>query len=840
MTTHSHHGHHPEQPTPTGPSIEAKPKSCCAPSTPDSADTSIVPAATNPVPSTPTSSCCAKPGQTSPGDALDPVCGMHVDPASAQHRADHAGRTYYFCSGRCHEKFIAEPTRYLDKSASANEPAPEGTIYTCPMHPEVQQIGPGSCPKCGMALEPMMPTGTEDDSELRAVRQKFFISAALAIPLLLIAMGPHLFGMRVSESTAHLLRWGELLLSTPLVAWAGASYYVRGWKGVIAKSPNMYTLIGLGVLMAFAFSLAATFAPSWFPPAMRDMHGMIGVYFEAAGVIVALVLFGEWLELRARGKTSAAIRRLLDLSPKTARRILADGREEDIPLDQVQSGDDLRVRPGEHVPVDGIVIDGVSSIDESLLTGEPIPVEKHVDDRLTGGTLNGTGSLKMRAERVGRDTVLAQIVDLVAKAQRTKAPLQRLADRVSLFFVPAVVLVALLTFGAWLVWGPEPRLAYAIVNAVAVLIIACPCALGLATPISITVASGRGAEAGVLFRDAAAIETLARVDVLVVDKTGTLTEGRPTLTDVHAAIGFTESDVLAMAAALEAPSEHPLARAILDGAKARQIKFPEITDFTAVTGQGVRGALAGVVVALGNAELMHATGAEPAALARRADELRRDAKTVMFLARDGQLAGLIAVQDPIKRDATRILAALHDEKLRIVMLTGDNEATAQAVAEQLRIDEVHAGQTPATKADWIARAKASGARVAMAGDGVNDAPALASADVGIAMGNGSDVAKESAQVTLVKGELTGILRARRLSKATVRNIHQNLAFAFLYNTLGIPLAAGVLYPVFGLLLSPMIAALAMSLSSVSVIANALRLHRQSLDARVAISASVAK
>jgi Cu+-exporting ATPase len=628
----------------------------------------------------------------------------------------------------------------------------------------------------------------------------------------------------VNESTAHLMRWAELLLSTPLVVWAGASYYVRGWKGVTVGSPNMYTLIGLGVLVAFAFSLAATFAPSWFPPAMRDAHGMVGVYFEAAGVIVALVVFGEWLELRARGKTSAAIRRLLDLAPKTARRILPDGSEEDVPLDHVQSGDLLRIRPGENVPVDGVVVEGASSVDESLLTGEPIPIEKHTDDRVTGGTLNGTGSLKMRAERVGRDTVLAQIVDLVAKAQRSKAPLQRLADRVSLFFVPAVVVIAMLTFGAWLIWGPEPRLTYAIVNAVAVLIIACPCALGLATPISITVASGRGAEAGVLFRDAAAIEALAHVDVLVVDKTGTLTEGKPALTDVQAATGFTETDVLAMAAALEAPSEHPLAHAILEGAKARRVEFPEVGDFAAVTGQGVRGRIAGVAVALGNAELMQSVGAEPAPLAKRADELRRQANTVMFLARDGQLAGFIAVQDPIKRDASKILAALHDEKLRIVMLTGDSEATAQAVAAQLGIDEVHAGQTPATKADWVTRAKAVGARVAMAGDGVNDAPALASADVGIAMGNGSDVAKESAQVTLVKGELAGILRARRLSKAAVRNIHQNLAFAFLYNTLGIPVAAGVLYPVFGLLLSPMIAALAMSLSSVSVITNALRLR----------------
>jgi len=760
---------------------------------------------------------------TGPKDAVDPVCGMHVDPLTAKYRAEHAGQAYYFCSNRCREKFVAEPTRYVNAEASAWAVV-EGAIYTCPMHPEIQQRGPGNCPKCGMALEPMMPTAEQDDSELQTVRRKFLVSAALAIPLLLIAMGPHLFGMHSGEPTAHILRWAELLLSAPLVLWTGTSYYVRGWKGVAMGSPNMYTLIGLGVLVAFGFSVAATFAPTWFPPAMRDAHGMVGVYFEAAGVIVALVLFGEWLELRARGKTSEAIRRLLDLVPKTARRILADGSEEDVALDQVHVGDLLRVRPGEKVPVDGVVIEGASSVDESLLTGEPMPVEKHTDDRITGGTLNGTGSLKFRADRIGRDTVLAQIVDLVAKAQRSKAPLQRLADRVSLFFVPAVVAIALLTFGAWLIWGPEPRLAYAIVNAVAVLIIACPCALGLATPISVTVATGRGAEAGVLFRDAAAIEGLAHVDVLVLDKTGTLTEGKPALTDVDTVPGVSESELLAMAAALEAASEHPLARAIIEGTKSRGIAFSEVSNFAAVTGQGVRGNIGTAVVALGNAQLMQSLGADPAPLAARADELRSQAKTVMFLARNGHLAGLIAVQDPIKPDARTILAALRDEKLRIVMLTGDSEVTARAVASQLGIDEYHASQTPAMKADWVSRAKAAGASVAMAGDGVNDAPALAAADVGIAMGNGSDIAKESAQITLVKGELAGILRARRLSKATVRNIHQNLAFAFLYNTLGIPLAAGAFYPFFGWLLSPMIAALAMSLSSVSVISNALRLR----------------
>ncbi|MEO7063996.1 MAG: heavy metal translocating P-type ATPase [Dokdonella sp.] len=797
MNIPSNHDHHPQQPD----TIDTgKHSGCCA------------------------ASASGNPGlpQASASDSRDPVCGMRVDPATAKHQAEHAGQTYYFCSAGCRAKFVAEPSDYLENKPPAA--APDGTIYTCPMHPEVQQVGPGSCPKCGMALEPMLPTGAVDDSELRAVRRKFFVAAAFAVPLLVVAMGPHLFGPPAGESTAHAMRWVELLLSVPLVLWAGISYYVRGWKGVTAASPNMYTLIGLGVLTAFGFSLAATFVPEWFPATMRDAHGMVGVYFEAAGVIVALVLFGEWLELRARGKTSAAIRRLLDLAPKSARRISADGSEEDVALDQVQVGDLLRIRPGESVPVDGVIADGTSSIDESLLTGEPLPVQKHGGDRVTGGTLNGTGSLKMRAERVGSDTVLAQIVDLVAKAQRSKAPLQRLADRVSRYFVPAVVVSALLTFAAWLVWGPEPRLAYAIVNAVAVLIIACPCALGLATPISITVASGRGAESGVLFRDAAAIETLAGVDMLVVDKTGTLTEGKPALTDVHAVAELSESDVLAIAAALEAPSEHPLAHAILEGAKARQVEFSAVDDFVAVTGQGVRGTVAGVEVALGNAVLMRAAGADPEPLATIADGLRREAKTVMFLARNGKLVGYVAVQDPIKRDARMSLQALHSEGLRIVMLTGDSEATAQAVAAQLGIDEVHSSQTPATKAAWIAQAKSAGARVAMAGDGVNDAPALASADVGIAMGNGSDVAKESAQVTLVKGELAGILRARRLSKATVRNIHQNLTFAFVYNALGIPVAAGLLYPAFGLLLSPMIAALAMSLSSVSVITNALRLR----------------
>jgi len=773
-------------------------------------------------------SCCT--GAHPPArvtDARDPVCGMTVDPRATTHRAEHHGHTYRFCSAGCREKFVAEPERYLGDSV-APTPVSEGTLYTCPMHPEVQQAGPGTCPKCGMALEPMMPAADEDDRELRSVQRRFLVSAALAGPLLVIAMGPHLFGLHVDETTARMLRWAEFALSAPLVLWAALDYYRRGWLGVVHRSPNMYTLIGLGVLVAFAYSVVATLAPSLFPAPMHQDHGMVGMYFEAAGVIVALVLLGEWLELRARGKTSAAIRRLLDLAPKQARRIDADGSEHDVPLETVRVGDVLRVRPGEKVPVDGEVLDGRSSIDESMLSGEPIPVEKTSGDRLTGGTINGTGSLKLRADRVGRDTVLARIVELVASAQRSKAPLQRLADRVSVFFVPAVVAIAVLTFFTWLTIGPEPRLAYAVVNAVAVLIIACPCALGLATPISIMVASGRGAESGVLFRDAAAIERLAHVDTLVVDKPGTLTEGLATLQDIGAAAGFDEASVLRFAASLEAASEHPLAHAVVEGAKTRQITPASVDAFAAITGQGVRGIVDGKAVALGNAALMQGVGADPATLAGSADVLRAAAKTVMFLAVQGRLAGFVAAQDPLKAGAKETLDALRNEGLRIVMLTGDSEATARAVARAVGVDQVHSGQTPETKAAWVADAQRSGARVAMAGDGINDAPALAAADVGIAMGNGTDIAMESAQITLAKGELAGILRARRLSRATVRNIHQNLAFAFLYNSLGVPIAAGLLYPVFGWLLSPVIAAAAMSLSSVSVISNALRLHRRPL------------
>ena len=767
-------------------------------------------------------------GTDAAAPSTDPVCGMSVDPLTAKHVAEHAGETFHFCSAGCRQKFVADPGKYL-KPAKAEPASAVDTdvIYTCPMHPEIRQHGPGSCPKCGMALEPLLPTGTADDGELRRVRRKFLIASVLAIPLLLLAMGPHLFGLQFDAGTSTLLRWAEFLLATPLVLWLGGSYYRRGWNGVLAASPNMYSLIGLGVLVAYGFSLAALFAPALFPASMRDMHGNVPFYFEASGVIIALVLLGEWLELRARGRTSAAIRGLLDLAPKTTHRVGDDGREDEVPLDQVEVGDRLRVRPGEKIPVDGTVEDGSSSVDESMLSGEPIAVGKKAGDAVTGGTINGTGSLLMRAEKVDNETVLAQIVDMVAKAQRSKAPLQRLADRVSIWFVPAVVAVSVLAFGAWFAFGPEPRLAYAIVNAVAVLIIACPCALGLATPISIMVASGRGAGMGVLFREAAAIEGLSHIDTLVLDKTGTITEGKPRLTEVVAADGFDVDDVLALAASLEAASEHPLAHAVLEGARDRHVAVRRTRGFDSVTGEGVRGEVDGRKVALGNGKLM-ASYRTPDALASRADALRKDARTVMFVAVDGRVAGLIAVQDPIKDGTVEALNALKVEGLRLVMLTGDNEATAKAVGSRLPLDEVRAGLSPKDKADAIAEMQKSGARVAMAGDGINDAPALAAADIGIAMGNGTDIAMESAQITLVKGELGGILRARRLSAAAVRNIHQNLAFAFGYNALGVPIAAGALYPFFGVLLSPVIAAAAMSFSSVSVIGNALRLRRARL------------
>ncbi|GFE88888.1 copper-translocating P-type ATPase [Steroidobacter agaridevorans] len=703
-------------------------------------------------------------------------------------------------------------------------PLPAGTIYTCPMHPEIRQVGPGNCPKCGMALEPELPSEHVDDSELRSVRRKFWISLALSIPVVLVAMAPHMLNLAISHSTASNLRWLELLLSAPVVLWAAGDYYKRGWMGVMHRAPNMYTLIGLGVCIAFGYSLVATFLPHVFPAELRDGHGMVGVYYEVASSIVTLVLLGEWLELRARGRTSAAIRQLLGLAPKTARRIEADGTEHDVPLGHVHAGDKLRVRPGEKIPVDGVVVEGNSSVDESMLTGEPMPVEKSAGDAVTGATINQTGGLIVEAQRVGAESLLSQIVTMVAQAQRSRAPLQRLADQVAAWFVPAVIVIAIATFIVWWFVGPDPKLAYALVNAVAVLIIACPCALGLATPISIMVASGRGAQQGVLFRDAQAIENLRNVDTLVLDKTGTITIGRPTLDRVIALNGYSESQVLSWAAGLDRASEHPLARAIVTGAEQRKAQLATVTGFQSVTGQGVRGQADGHELALGNKALMSNVGASIDTLAEQIADLRSEGKTVVFLSVDGQLAGAIAVGDAIKETTPSALQALKQDGLRLVMLTGDNETTARAVAKHLAIDEVIAEVQPQDKANVIAKLQSQGRRVAMAGDGINDAPALAKADVGIAMGTGTDIAMESAQVTLVKGDLTGIVRARHLSRATVKNIRQNLFFAFGYNALGIPIAAGVLYPFTGWLLSPMLAALAMSLSSVSVISNALRLR----------------
>ena len=746
--------------------------------------------------------------------------------ADAKFTVEHAGVRYRFCSAGCLSKFKANPSKYLSTRPEPMHasPTPASIIYTCPMHPEVRQTGPGSCPKCGMTLELEAPGEHADDGELHRVKQKFWIATALSVPAIGLAMLPHFLSLHVTQTTAHVLRALELVLATPVVLWAALDYYRRGWLGVINRTPNMYTLIGLGVMVAFGYSLFATAMPQAFPPPMHDDHGMVGVYFEVSAAIVALVLLGEWLELTARGRTSAAIRQLIGLAPKNARRIAADGTETDVPLANVQAGDKLRVRPGEKMPVDGRVTEGRSSVDESMLTGEPLPVDKVAGDRVVGATLNQTGTLVVIAERVGAESLLSQIVALVAQAQRSRAPLQRLADRVAAWFVPAVMAISVLTFLTWWLLGPEPKLAFALVNAVAVLIIACPCALGLATPISIMVATGRGAQMGVLFRNAQAIETLRDVDTLVLDKTGTLTTGHPTLDRVIASSGFTELEVLSWAAGLDQASEHPLARAIVLGAQAKAASPAVVSDFNSVTGQGVTGIAGGRSLALGNAALMQARGAAIEDSKKEIEPLRGAGRTVMFLAVDGKLAGIIAVGDAIKETTPAALKTLQQEGLRLVMLTGDSRGTAEAVAAGLAIDEVIAEVQPADKAIIIAKLQSQGRRVAMVGDGINDAPALAKADVGIAMGTGTDIAMESAQVTLVKGDLDGIVRARQLSRATVRNIHQNLFFAFGYNALGIPLAAGALYPLTGWLLSPLIAALAMSLSSVSVIGNALRLR----------------
>ena len=764
-----------------------------------------------------------------PGPAKDPVCGMTVDPQATAHHATHDGRDYHFCAARCREKFVADPASYLGERKPA-PPAPAGTVYTCPMHPEVQQIGPGDCPKCGMALEPMMPTLDQDDGgELRAMTRRFRILLALTVPVFLLAMGPHLFGWHLAAPWDGIAGWAEALLSTVAVLWGGEPFFARGWRSLRPWSPNMYTLIALGTGVAWTYSATAFLLPGVFPAGFRDMHGRVAVYFESAAVIVTLVTLGDFLELRARRRTGAALQALLGLAPKTARRLAADGSEADVPLDEVHAGDVLRVRPGEKLPVDGVVLEGASHVDESMLTGEPMPVAKGRGDKLAGGTLNRDGALVMRAEKVGGETLLAQIVALVAQAQRSKAPLQRVADKVAAWFVPAVAAVAVLAFAAWAAFGPSPQLAHALIAAVSVLIIACPCALGLATPISIMVASGRGAQQGVLFRDAGAIEALQGIDTLVVDKTGTLTEGRPALAELVVLGEQPRARLLALAAALEWPSEHPLARAVVDAAEGEGVATPAATGFRVLAGRGVVATVEGSAVALGNAKLLQELGiALDGAADARAEQLRGQGATVMHLAIDGTPAALLAVADRIKPEAPQTVAALKAAGLRVVMLTGDNATTAEAVARRLGIDEVQAGVSPADKAAAVNALRAAGRKVAMAGDGVNDAPALAAADVGIAMGNGSDVAMESAQVTLVKGDLGAILRARALSRATVRNIRQNLFFAFVYNGIGVPLAAGVLYPVSGIVLSPMVAALAMSLSSVSVVSNALRLRRTPL------------
>ena len=760
-----------------------------------------------------------------PHQVRDPVCGMSVDPHTSLHRATHAGRTQYFCSAGCKTKFEAEPQRYLNPAQTKpTAPTPVGTIYTCPMHPQVRQVGPGNCPICGMALEPEIASADAGPNpELADFTRRFWIGAALTIPVFALEMGGHLTGLThaIGQQTSN---WLQFLFATPVVLWAGWPLLERGWASVRNRSLNMFTLIALGVGVAYLYSLVATFAPALLPPTFRIMDRAVAVYFEAAAVITVLVLLGQVLELRARESTGGAIRALLDLAPKTARRIRSDGTEEEIGLDQVGVGDRLRVRPGEKVPVDGAVLDGRSAVDESMVTGESMPVTKEAGAAVIGGTVNQSGALMIEAKRVGRDTMLSQIVNLVAQAQRSRAPIQRLADQVSGWFVPAVMGVAVLTFAAWMLFGPEPRFAYALVAAVAVLIIACPCALGLATPMSIMVGVGRGAESGVLIKNAEALERMEKVDTLVVDKTGTLTEGKPAVTAILVANGFTDAEALRLAAAVERASEHPLALAIVQAAEARRIKPAPVIDFDSPTGKGALGTVEGKRVALGSAAFLAEHGVDAAALAAQAERLREDGATVIFAGVDGSLSAAFAIADPVKATTPDAIAALKREGVRIVMLTGDNRTTARAVAARLGINEVEAEVLPDQKSAIVERLRREGRIVAMAGDGVNDAPALAAADVGIAMGTGTDVAMESAGVTLLRGDLMGIVKARRLSHATMRNIRQNLFFAFAYNAAGVPVAAGVLYPAFGLLLSPIIAAAAMALSSVSVVGNALRLR----------------
>ena len=764
----------------------------------------------------------------------DPVCGMEVDTRTAKHKLQLGDAAYYFCSSRCLDKFKADPDRYLNPPATdpavsspamgALPEAAEGTIWTCPMHPQIRRNGPGQCPICGMALEPLEPTLDEAaNPELIDMMRRFWVSAALSLPLVALAMGMELLGWRPMPMRTAM--WVQLALATPVVLWGGWPFFERFWSSLKFRNLNMFTLIGLGIGVAYGYSLVAAVAPQAFPQSLKVMDGLVPVYFEAAAVITTLVLLGQVLELRARSATGKAIRALLGLAPKNARRVGDDGQEADVPLDQVHVGDRLRVRPGEKVPVDGEVIEGRSSVDESMLTGEPVPVEKTTGDKITGATVNGTGALLMRATRVGRDTMLSQIVRMVAEAQRSRAPIQALADKVSALFVPAVVLVAVVTFVVWSWVGPDPRLSHALVNAIAVLIIACPCALGLATPMSIMVGTGRGATAGVLVKNAEALELLEKIDTLVIDKTGTLTLGKPKLIEVVSTGLVDERELLKLGAALERSSEHPLGAAILAGAQERSIELPAVGDFASHTGKGVTGIVEGRAVALGNKALLRDTGADPSPLEGKADDYRAKGQGVMFVGVDGRLAGLLVVADPVKEGAASAVQALHDAGVRLVMMTGDNRITAQAVAAEVGgIDEVLAEVLPQEKQAKVQQLRKEGRRVAMAGDGINDAPALAAADVGIAMGTGTDVAMESAAVTLVRGDLTGIVRARHLSRAVMHNIRENLFLSFVYNAAGVPIAAGVLYPWFGILLSPIIAGAAMALSSISVIGNSLRLN----------------
>ena len=767
--------------------------------------------------------CCSTHTADSGAKAVDPVCGMTVDPATAAHRAAHEGRDYFFCSAGCRTKFVAEPDRYLGDQP---QPAPvvSGAIYTCPMHPQVRQEGPGSCPICGMALEPETVTAEAPvNHELIDFTRRFWVGLVLTLPVFALEMGGHLTGlmMRIPGQTSN---WVQFALATPVVLWAGWPFFQRGWASIRNRSLNMFTLIAIGVGAAWVYSVVAVLAPGLFPAAVRRMDGSAPVYFEAAAVITVLVLVGQILELRAREQTSGAIRALLDLTPKTARRVRDDGGDEDVTLDLVAVGDRLRVRPGEKVAVDGEILDGRVTIDESLVTGESMPVTREIGDRVIAGSLNKTGSFVMRADKVGADTLLAQIVQMVAQAQRSRAPIQRLADQVSGWFVPAVIAIAVLAAVVWGLAGPEPRLSYALVAAVSVLIIACPCALGLATPISIMVGVGRGARGGVLIKNAEALERFEKVDTLVLDKTGTLTEGRPSVTAIRPAAGFDEGELLRLSASLERSSEHPLADAVVRAATERKLALSEATEFDSPVGRGVAGVVDGRRVALGNGRYLTEIGVDVAPLEVEAEALRQDGATAIFVAVDGAAAGVLGIADPVKATTAQAIRDLKVAGLRLVMMTGDNRTTAEAVARRLGIDDVQAEVLPHDKAAVVERLRAEGRVVAMAGDGVNDAPALAAADVGVAMGAGSDVAIESAGVTLLGGDLQGIVRARKLSKAVMGNIRQNLVFAFGYNTLGIPIAAGLLYPVFGLLLSPALAALAMALSSVSVVGNALRLR----------------